>query len=74
VIEARAVGEREMLFDPQLTREGKQMEALLVRFRSRRRARSPQQDDPGVGDALRAEFLEMRDSLRRANTKILGDQ
>ncbi|GAB2445493.1 hypothetical protein GCM10027187_08530 [Streptosporangium sandarakinum] len=55
-------------------RRRRQANVLRDRFRARREARPPQHDDPGVGDALRSEFLEMRDSLRRANAKILDDR
>ncbi|GAA2879111.1 hypothetical protein GCM10010517_41340 [Streptosporangium fragile] len=74
VIEARAGGEPGGLLDLNRARRRRQVEALLERFRSRRRTWPPQQDDPGVGDALRTEFLKTRDALRRANAKILGDQ
>ncbi|MGV9533957.1 hypothetical protein ACWDR9_09945 [Streptosporangium sandarakinum] len=73
IAEAYAAGERGALLDLNRTRRRRQADALRERFRARREARPPQ-DDPGVGDALRSEFLETRDSLRRANAKILGDR
>ncbi|MFJ2033739.1 hypothetical protein [Streptosporangium sp. NPDC087985] len=75
MIEARVGGERGTLLDLNRARRRKQVAVLRERFRSRREVRRPpQQDDPGVSDALRAEFLEARDGLRRANAKILDDQ
>jgi hypothetical protein len=40
-----------------------------------RRDASPlEAGDQGAAEALRAEFLKMRHALRRANTKVLGDE
>ncbi|MEU9832023.1 hypothetical protein AB0D67_10845 [Streptosporangium sp. NPDC048047] len=74
IAEAYAAGERGVLLDLNRARRHRQADALRERFRARREARPPQHDDPGVGDTLRAEFLETRDSLRRANAKTLGDR
>ncbi|MFF5110228.1 hypothetical protein [Streptosporangium sp. NPDC000509] len=74
VIEAQAGGERGALLDLNRARRRRQVETLLERFRSRRGARPSQQDDPGVGAVLEAEFRGMRDGLRRANAKMLDDQ
>lgn len=74
LVEAQAGGERGSLLDLNRARRRRQMETLLELFRSRRGARPPQRDDPGVGDVLEAEFRETRDSLRRANAKTLDDQ
>ncbi|GGQ00435.1 hypothetical protein [Streptosporangium pseudovulgare] len=74
IVEACAAGERGVLLDLNRARRHRQAGALRERFQARREARPPQHDDPGVGDALRSEFLEARDGLRRANTKILGDR
>ncbi|MET8337641.1 hypothetical protein [Streptosporangium canum] len=74
MVEAWAGGERGALLDLNRARRRKQAGVLRERFRSRRGDRPPQEDDPGVGDALRAEFLETRDGLRRANAKMMDDQ
>lgn len=74
MVEARAGGERGVLLDLNRARRRRQAAALRERFRSRRGGLPQQQDDPGAGETLRAEFLEARDSLRRANAKTLGDQ
>lgn len=74
MIEAQAGGERGVLLDLNRARRHMQTRALLGRFRSRRNALPPEREDAGVGEVLRAEFLDTRDALRRANAKILGDQ
>ncbi|MFI6458662.1 hypothetical protein ACIBF6_44845 [Streptosporangium amethystogenes] len=74
VIEAQVAGDRGVLLDLNRARRRQQVRARLERFRSRRAARPPVEDSPGVDDALRAEFLEMRAGLRRVNVKMLDDQ
>ncbi|MEV8638238.1 hypothetical protein AB0395_41955 [Streptosporangium sp. NPDC051023] len=74
MIEAQAGGERGVLLDLNRARRRAQVLALRERFRARRATQPPQQDDPGAGETLRAEFLETRDSLRRANAKTLDDR
>jgi hypothetical protein len=73
MIEANAGGDRGDLLDLNRARRHKQYAALKERLRSRRRALPPQTDDPGVGEVLKAEFQEIRDDIRRANTTSLGD-
>ncbi|MEV4378418.1 hypothetical protein [Streptosporangium sp. NPDC049644] len=74
VIEAQVAGDRGVLLDLNRARRRQQVRARLERFRSRRAARPPVEDSPGVDDALRAEFLEMRAGLRRVNAKMLDDR
>jgi hypothetical protein len=74
LIQARAGGDRGALLDLNRVRRNRQTLALLERYKTRRAARRPEEEDRGAAETLKAEFLETRDAVRRANTTILGDQ
>ncbi|SEN89928.1 type II toxin-antitoxin system antitoxin SocA domain-containing protein [Nonomuraea pusilla] len=74
MVEAQAGGERGVLLDLSRVRRSKAVRAVLARARAHRAAREPQETTPEAYGELLVELAASRDSIRRANERVLGDQ
>jgi uncharacterized phage-associated protein len=74
MVEAQAGGERGVLLDLSRVRRRKAVKSILARARARRATREAYEVTPGTYGELLTELAASRDSIRRANGKVLGDQ
>jgi uncharacterized phage-associated protein len=74
MVEAQAGGERGVLLDLSRVRRRKAVKSLLARARARRATHEPQEVTPESYDELLVELAASRESIRRANRKVLDDQ